>query len=118
MNSDTLSSTSSALLVWRPDDLPSEYAVTRHGSLAVTGPGRSLHQLYQSGGRWLGNVMDRVAHNVGLGPDAVSDRIQETFGSQQERLLKLDKLFGDNNRKCDLRALEKDCKILMKYALP
>jgi hypothetical protein len=113
---------SSTLVIRVPDSTRlalsarSEYAVSRASSSSIAGPGRILHQLYSDSGRYIEAKANRAAHNFGLGPDAVTYRIQDIFESRDERESKLDELYG--GRICNLRSLEKDCLKLMKHALP
>ncbi|KAJ7624459.1 G-protein alpha subunit-domain-containing protein [Roridomyces roridus] len=98
-----------------PDPLP--LIARAPGTIAphstFVGPGRTLHELYSS----LGNVAERhanrAAHNLGLGPAAVAERIRLSFGDGEAREESLAQLTSATPRK-----LEKDCARLVKYASP
>ncbi|KAJ7498869.1 hypothetical protein FB451DRAFT_1203270 [Mycena latifolia] len=85
-----------------------------HSNAAFTGPGRTLHELYSTLGGTAEKHANRAAHNLGLGPVAVSERIGLFFGDGSERETALLQLKADG----PARKLEKDCVRLMKYALP
>ncbi|KAJ7110466.1 hypothetical protein C8R44DRAFT_260551 [Mycena epipterygia] len=82
-------------------------------SMAFTGPGRTLHEIYNSLGDTAEKHANRAAHSLGLGPVAVADRISKFFGDGKERERALNGLRDEIPRK-----LEKDCARLMKYAFP
>ncbi|KAJ7134017.1 hypothetical protein C8R43DRAFT_1022198 [Mycena crocata] len=81
---------------------------------AFIGPGRTLHDLYSTLGGAAEKHANRAAHNLGLGPAAVAERIRLFFGDGSERESKLVLLQEESPGK----RLEKDCVRLMKYALP
>jgi hypothetical protein len=80
------------------------------------GPGRLLSKAYLAGGHVMEKNFNRLAHKIGLGPDAVAKRISDRFEFKPEgtviRLTELDSLSAANYE------LEKDCLKLMKHALP
>ena len=79
-------------------------------------------------GQFLEKKANTMAHQAGLGPIALTDRIERMFGdSPAARQEKLDKLYHILNATGDLHkdavdnefpGLKKECKQLMKYALP
>ena len=94
------------------------------------GPGRILYNLYTSIGRYLELNANRMAYLSGLGPIAVTKRIEKQFGDslvmRQERL---DILFCISNATgggacaqevvSDILQIKKECqKLVHKYALP
>ncbi|KAJ7937059.1 hypothetical protein B0H13DRAFT_2648967, partial [Mycena leptocephala] len=78
-----------------------------------TGPGKTLGQIYTRLALSAEKRANRAAHTFGLGPQAVSDRIQAFFGDASEREEKLGSLGNDRPPR-----LEKDCAKLLEYALP
>lgn len=128
--------TTRALVVFTGQDdgrtLPLSAGRTHHDLRVSTlnrGPGRILHNLYTSVGRSLETTANRMAHQSGLGPIAVTDRIEKILGeSIAIRQEKSDNLFhimnvvGDADAQemsSDFRRLEKECRKLMRtYALP
>lgn len=78
-----------------------------------TGPGKTLGQIYTRLALSAEKRANRAAHIFGLGPQAVSDRIQAFFGDASEREEKLGSLGNDRPPR-----LEKDCAKLLEYALP
>lgn len=128
--------TTRALVVFRGQDdgstLPLSAAPTHHDLRVSTphrGPGRILHNLYTSVGRSLETTANRMAYQSGLGPIAVTNRIEKIFGeSLAIRQEKLDDLFhimnviGDADAQemnSDFKRLERECRRLMrKYASP
>jgi hypothetical protein len=103
-------------LVIRPDDTLLPLSTRSECPVAIVGPGRTLHQVYSSTGRYVEKKANRIAHNLGLGPSAVTTRIQEMFGSRDERESKLDEFY--RKRLVNLHELKKDCVKLMEHALP
>ena len=98
-------------------------------STVTVGPGRILYNAYTGIGRVLEKKANSLAHQAGLGPIALTERIEKMFGdSPQARQEKLDKLYhilnatGDSRKDAiddDFLKLEKECKKLMqKYVLP
>ncbi|KAJ7268579.1 hypothetical protein C8J57DRAFT_346729 [Mycena rebaudengoi] len=79
----------------------------------VTGTGRTLHEVYSALGQSAEKHANRVAHNMGLGPTAATQRTQTYFGDGYERESKLRDVSDRIPRKVD-----KDCSRLMEYALP
>ncbi|KAJ7616138.1 hypothetical protein FB45DRAFT_873410, partial [Roridomyces roridus] len=77
------------------------------------GPGKTLHELYSSLGNVAERHVNRVAHNLGLGPAAVAERIRLSFGDGVAREESLTQLACSPPRK-----LKKDCARLVKYAYP
>ncbi|KAJ7274746.1 hypothetical protein C8J57DRAFT_235879 [Mycena rebaudengoi] len=84
-------------------------------SLLNPSPGRALDEVYSGLGRIAEKHANRSAHKMGLGPHAVAQRIRHYFGEGEQRLLQLDLL---RRSKSMAPKLEKDCKKLVKYALP
>ncbi|KAF7375789.1 hypothetical protein MSAN_00468600 [Mycena sanguinolenta] len=76
-------------------------------------PGRTLGQAYTSLGAAVEKRANRAAHGLGLGPHAVSCKIQSHFGDGEERLRQLELL-----RTSPSPTLERRCVKLMKYSLP
>jgi hypothetical protein len=78
------------------------------------GPGTTLHSIYLSWGHFAAAHANRLAHKLGLGPLAVTLRIQGFFGDGFDREVKLDTL------KCaaEVQKLQRDCLRLMRYNLP
>lgn len=85
------------------------------------GPGRLLNQAYISVGKSIEKRANKFAHQVGLGPIAVTEKIEKAFETALEgREAKLDDLHdrlgsGDDR---SVRELQRYCMKLMKYALP
>ena len=71
------------------------------------GPGRILYNLYTSIGRYLESNANRMAYLSGLGPIAVTERIEKQFGGslvmRQERLEYL-VLYLERDRRRSMRA--------------
>lgn len=86
------------------------------------GPGRLLNQAYASIGRAAEKGANRMAHKFGMGPIALTDRIDQALCNLgKDRNEMLDKLHDYASGTSDDRSfskLEKDCRKLMKYALP
>jgi hypothetical protein len=80
-----------------------------------TGPGKTLGEIYTRLALSAEKHANRAAHTFGLGPQAVSDRIQALFGDAFEREEKLGSL---RNGRSPSPRLEKDCAKLLEYALP
>jgi hypothetical protein len=78
------------------------------------GPGRLLAKAYVASGRFVGGKVNRLAHQMGYGPDAVQERILKHFEVREERSLRLSEI---RNGQVD-RVLSKNCAKIMKYALP
>ena len=100
-----------------PDDLRVQVQV---------GPGRILYNFYRNVGQCLESKANRMAHLSGLGPIAVTERIEKRFGDslvmRQERL---DMLNATEGEACaqevvsDILQIKKECqKLVCKYALP
>ena len=98
---------------------PSSKRVVPH---TTYGPGRLLNQMYMSVGQFIEKRANRLAHNAGLGPIAVTETIEKAFElTSEERLAILDNLDRVGSADHDdikLRDLQKYCLKLMKYALP
>ncbi|KAF7359644.1 Heterotrimeric G-protein alpha subunit, GPA3-like protein [Mycena venus] len=82
-------------------------------ALASPSPGRTLDQIYTSLGKVLETQANRAAHNLGLGPHVVAEKIKSVLGDGDERVEKLVLL-----RTSIAPKLENLCKRLMKYTLP
>ena len=85
------------------------------------GPGRLLNQAYISIGQSIEKQANRLAHNMGLGPIAVTELIEKAFEiAPEERQDKLDDLYDrlGSTDDHDIGELQKHCMRLMKYALP
>ena len=76
------------------------------------GPGRLLTIAYLEGGRRLGQGVGYLAHELGLGPDAVTKQIWELV-DKEGRLLEQTDLAPEA-----IHNLEKKSRKLMEYALP
>lgn len=97
-------------------------------SIVTVGPGRILHNLYTGVGRGIEKKANLAAHRAGLGPIALTDRIEKIFGdSPKVRQEKLDDLYHTLDTSSELRKdavdsdfskLKKACRKLMRYALP
>ena len=85
-----------------------------------------MYNLYTSIGRYLESNANRMAYLSGLGPIAVTKRIEKQFGDslvmRQERL---DMLNATEGEACaqevvsDILQIKKECqKLVCKYALP
>ena len=99
---------------------PSSKRVVPH---TTYGPGRLLNQMYISVGQFIEKRANRLAHNAGLGPIAVTETIEKAFElTSEERLAILDNLHdrvgSADHDDIKLRDLQKYCLKLMKYALP
>jgi hypothetical protein len=81
--------------------------------IVESGPGRLLNQAYLKGGRAIEKKVNRLAHELGHGPDAVVERILKGLRSREGDLMRSthfrDKVSGE---------LERNCLKLLKYALP
>jgi hypothetical protein len=88
------------------------------------GAGLLLYHAYLLAGGHFERGINRLAHGLGLGPDAVASRIEKAFGADAlVRQLALDNLYEslhEQSRKFDdlERLLEKEAREMMKYALP
>ncbi|KAJ6628427.1 hypothetical protein B0H10DRAFT_1940596 [Mycena sp. CBHHK59/15] len=80
---------------------------------SAAGPGRTLNEIYSTLGCSAEKYANRAAHGLGLGPNAVAQRIQTFFGDGYHRELKLKEL-RDN----EFPKLEKDSLKLVDHALP
>ncbi|KAJ7692694.1 hypothetical protein B0H17DRAFT_533494 [Mycena rosella] len=78
----------------------------------IYGPGRTLNEIYSALGATAEKHANRAAHNLGLGPAAVAERIRISFGDGGQRELALNELLHTVPRK-----LEKECGKLVHYAL-
>jgi hypothetical protein len=77
------------------------------------GPGRLLTKAYEEGGRFLGQKIGRLAHQLGHGIDAAATRLLEELESREEALVRPAHLH------CEVGGeLEKYCWKVLKYALP
>ncbi|KAF7368666.1 hypothetical protein MVEN_00190900 [Mycena venus] len=84
-----------------------------HDPPRIGSTGRTLYHIYSILGSTAEKHANRVAHSLGMGPHAVTRRIQNYFGDGDERESKLQGLGGTKPK-----SLEKNCMSLMKYALP
>jgi hypothetical protein len=75
----------------------------------ASGAGRLLTSAYLAGGHLIGRKVNRLAHQLGYGPDASSGRILEHCRSHEGGLSWWATVSDQ---------LQKDCVQLMKYALP
>jgi len=104
-----------ALIPWRSDRQLVAFDMN-------LGPGRLLHQAYSVGGRWVEKRLGEAGHKLGMGPSAVSLRIEKAFGDDPlTRQSKLDSIYfsfqkGTNTQRD--RALNRECQKLLEYALP
>ncbi|KAJ7448364.1 hypothetical protein FB451DRAFT_1567286 [Mycena latifolia] len=78
------------------------YGALIHGSLSDPAPGRTLHQLQIA-----------IAHDWGLGPCAIVQRIEAFFGVGNQRQTKLEEVCGQGHP-----VLEKEFSKLIAYTLP
>jgi len=85
---------------------------TQRLEIIPAGPGRLLSEAYLAGGRVVEKKFNRLAHHMGLGPNAVAKRIEHRLETP-ERLMRPAELSEKVTRE-----LEKDCRKLMKHALP
>ncbi|KAJ7135699.1 hypothetical protein C8R44DRAFT_388115 [Mycena epipterygia] len=77
------------------------------------GTGSTLYRVYSSMGILAKRHVNKAAHTLGLGPQAMVDRIQAFFGDGLERETCL-----NESQSFRSQALEKKYLRLMKYALP
>ena len=87
------------------------------------GPGRLLNQAYKCIGRSIEKQANRFAHKAGLGPIAVTKKIEKAFEiTSEERLAMLDDLYdrvgSADHDDHSMQELQKYCMKLMDYALP
>ncbi|KAJ7140135.1 hypothetical protein C8R46DRAFT_1135968, partial [Mycena filopes] len=75
--------------------------------------GRSLDRVYTVWGHALEKQANRIAHKMGMGSDATTQKLAVYFGNGQERLLKLEGLRTSTPPK-----VRDYCRNLMKYTLP
>ena len=100
-----------------PDDLRVQVQV---------GPGRILYNFYRNVGQRLESKANRTAHLSGLGPIAVTERIEKRFGDslvmRQKRLDMLNATEGEAYAQevvSDILQIKKECqKLVCRYALP
>jgi hypothetical protein len=76
-------------------------------------PARTLNEVYSVVGQVLQTHANRAAHRLGLGPEAVAEKITSFFGTGEERQLRLIALWDEVPDK-----LERYCFKLMEYTLP
>jgi hypothetical protein len=81
--------------------------------IPMIGPGRLLTEAYLAGGLVLEKRFNRMAHQLGRGPQAAAQRIESLFVNKEGDLLQVAELSGEAKLK-----LERECQSLMKYALP
>ncbi|KAJ7616748.1 hypothetical protein B0H17DRAFT_662618 [Mycena rosella] len=79
--------------------------------------GRTLNAVYSYLGEHLERQANRAAHRLGLGPNILAARIRDYFARGEQRESFLDELRSPYSSSIVLE-LEKDCKALIKYALP
>lgn len=121
-----MASSSSALIPWQNQDGHCTVALRSDRQVAMfdmnLGPGRLLNEAYSASGRWLEKGLGLTGHKLGLGPSAVSRRIEKVFGDNTlTRQSKLDSIydsFQDGTNVQRDRALIKECQKLLEYALP
>ncbi|KAJ7135692.1 hypothetical protein C8R44DRAFT_952180 [Mycena epipterygia] len=77
------------------------------------GTGSTLYRVYSSMGIFAERRANNAAHALGLGPQAMVNKIQAFFGDGREREVRLNELQSIKSQ-----SLEKKCLTLMKYALP
>ena len=58
-------------------DLPLVVTTQQYHVTVASGVGRLLSEAYLAGGRFIGNEASRLAHRMGYGPDAASERIEK-----------------------------------------
>ena len=87
------------------------------------GPGRILFNAYRSIGQSLESTANHLAYRAGLGPIAVTEKIEQQFGGSLNRQEKLDLLFATGRASCtqevglNIKQIKKWCRELMqKYA--
>jgi hypothetical protein len=111
-----------ALTLWVPRALTKTEDTSRPGggrwpvilkALLSPSPGRTLDRVYSALGKILEKQANRAAYTLGLGPHVVAQKITAYFGSNQERILRLEDLRASVPMK-----LEKRCLMLAKYTLP
>jgi hypothetical protein len=101
-------------LVLSPLVIPSGHQLTvENYQTYPSGPGRTLHEIYTSGGIFLQRHANRMAHRLGLGPGAATHRIENFFGDGVERESNLSELAFT-----PCSELRRDCLRLMECALP
>ncbi|KAF7369323.1 hypothetical protein MVEN_00260600 [Mycena venus] len=77
------------------------------------GPGSTLHHIYSSLGHFAERKANRMAHRLGLGPVALTRRIQDFLGNGLDREIRIGQL-----KTGEVPKLQRDCLRLMKYMLP
>ncbi|KAF8160271.1 hypothetical protein K438DRAFT_1776618 [Mycena galopus ATCC 62051] len=94
------SSIPNAVIQWHPNRNPTRPVAKNSSSLGgrwgavVTAfsnpsPGRTLNEVYTSLGQPLERQANRAAHNPGLGPHAVAEKVKLYFGTGKERAQRL-----------------------------
>jgi hypothetical protein len=81
--------------------------------IIASGPGRLLNQAYLKGGRAIEKKVNRLAYELGHGPDAVTERTLKGLRSQERALMPSAHLYSKVSGE-----LERNCLKLSKYALP
>jgi hypothetical protein len=114
----------SLMLLSRPPGLPLLRMPDRHIANgpppAIKGPGRILNNVYSAAGETIGNGVNHLAHKLGMGPVAITNRIEDALGHRELRETRLDNLFFSlrDEQECTIPGLERDCMKLMSLALP
>ncbi|KAF9465710.1 hypothetical protein BDZ94DRAFT_298439 [Collybia nuda] len=109
-----------ALIQLKDESMPSSLVIrgiTTIGHRQNRGPGVLLHQLYSTIGEQVGKKTDELAQRLGFGPEAVTRRIQEAFGVQEQRLLKLVELHSSSRVARLTLPVTKYCAKLTEYTL-
>ncbi|KIJ54295.1 hypothetical protein M422DRAFT_25219 [Sphaerobolus stellatus SS14] len=95
------------------------------GLSAYLGPGRLLGHVYRGMGKRMEEAAGRVAHRLGFGPLAVTQRIDEVFSGGPDKTQKvLETLYNlqaqgqTSATQSWYKSLRKDCSALMKYTFP
>ncbi|KAJ7495241.1 hypothetical protein FB451DRAFT_1213670 [Mycena latifolia] len=106
--------TFTALIPASASELPTRsHGALVHGSLSDPATGRTLHQVYSRISRTLEKEANRFAHDWGLGPCAIIERIEKFFGTGTEREARLEEVQATGRAE-----LERDCHKLVSYTLP
>ncbi|KAJ7160262.1 hypothetical protein C8R46DRAFT_366164 [Mycena filopes] len=110
---------SAALILFHPHTLvkrSEERDQGKNWALTLSGftlsPGRTLDRVYTVWGHALEKQANRVAHKIGLGPHATTQKLKVFFGDGEQRLLKL-----ENLRTCTPSRVHNYCANLTKYTL-